>query len=312
MSSTAAHVDPRGSSAARASEPVPAQALSWWFDRRALPLAVGGLLLLASGLAHGGVWAVLGGPWEGPVTWRKPILFGISGGLTALSMGWVWSKLPYRRWDVPLAWSASLALVVEVGLIDMQRWRGVASHFNRTTLLDSVLYDIMGVLILWVTLIAADLLLRSFRQRVAVPRPMLLAMRAGLVFLVVSCLLGIWVTVNGELRLGQGLEPERFGAAGVPKFPHGAVIHAIQWLPLLAWAARRAGIAEKLQERLVMSATAGTGLLLLYALVQTLAGRSRVDATPAVAAIGVVGAACLVVPAVVTFMAGWCRRHSPT
>jgi hypothetical protein len=311
MSSISAHAEP-----ARCSTPPfeagSAQAESWWLERRAVPLAAGGLLLLVSGLAHAGVWAVLGGPWEGPVTWRKPILFGISGGLTALSMGWVWSKLPHRRWDVPLAWSASLALVVEVALIDMQRWRGVASHFNRTTLLDSVLYDIMGVLILWVTLIAADLLLRSFGQRVAVPRPMLLAMRAGLVFLVVSCLLGIWVTVNGELRLGQGLEPERFGAAGVPKFPHGAVIHAIQWLPLVAWAARRAGIAEKLQERLVMSATAGTGLLLLYALVQTLAGRSRVDATPAVAMIGVVGVACLAVPAVVTFMAGWCRRHSPT
>jgi len=312
MSSTAAHVDPGRDATPPVAEAVSARAKPWWLERRAVPLAAGGLLLLASGLAHAGVWVVLGGPWEGPVTWRKPILFGVSGGLTALSMGWVWSKLPARRGDVPLAWSASIALVVEVGLIDMQRWRGVASHFNRATRLDSVLYDIMGVLILWVTLVAADLLLRSFRQRVAVARPMLLAMRAGLVFFVVSCLLGIWVTVNGELRLGQGLEPDAFGVAGVPKFPHGAVIHAIQWLPLLAWAARRAGIGRRLQERLVVSATLGTGLVLLYALVQTLAGRGRFDAPPAVAVIGVVGVACLVVPAVVTFMAGWCRRHSPT
>lgn len=283
----------------------------WWQARRAWPLAVSGVLLVASGLAHVAVWAALGGPWEGPVTWRKPILFGISGGLTALSMGWVWSKLPERRWDVPLAGLTTIALVIEVALIDLQRWRGVASHFNRATLLDSVLYDLMGVLILWVTLVSADLMVRAFRRPMAVPRDTLLAIRAGLVFLVISCLLGIWVSVNGDLRLEQGLEPEQFGAAGVPKFPHGAVIHAIQWLPMLAWAARRAGLGEKRRERLVLSATAGTGLVLLYALVQTLAGRSRVDASPATAAILAIGVACIFVPVAVTGLAWLANRRSP-
>jgi hypothetical protein len=289
----------------------PADSSPWWHDRRAWPLAASGALLVASGLAHVAVWAVLGGPWEGPVTWRKPILFGISGGLTAVSMGWVWSKMPKRRWDVPLSWLTTIALVIEVALIDLQRWRGVASHFNRATLLDSVLYDLMGVLILWVTLVSADLLVRAFRQHVAVPRDMLLAIRAGLVFLVISCLLGIWVSVNGDVRLEQGLEPEQFGAAGVPKFPHGAVIHAIQWLPLLAWAACQAGISEKQRTQLVLSATVGTGLVLLYALVQTLAGRSRVDASPATAAILASGVACLVVPVIVTALAWLVGRRSP-
>lgn len=285
--------------------------MPWWHDPRAWPLAASGLVLVVSGLAHVAVWAVLGGPWEGPVTWRKPILFGISGGLTALSMGWVWSKLPERRWDVPLSWLTTIALVIEVGLIDLQRWRGVASHFNRATLLDSVLYDLMGALILWVTLVSADLMVRSFWQRVAVPRDMLLAIRSGLVFLVISCALGIWVSVNGEFRIEQGLEPDQFGAAGVPKFPHGAVIHAIQWLPMLAWAARRAGVSERVRAGLVLSATVGTGLVLLYAMVQTLAGRSRFDATPVDAAILAIGAACLVMPAAITALAWLANRRSP-
>lgn len=283
----------------------------WWHERRAWPLAASGVLLVASGLAHVVVWAVLGGPWEGPVTWRKPILFGISGGLTAVSMGWVWSKLPDRRWDEPLSWITTTALVIEVALIDMQRWRGVASHFNRTTLLDSVLYDLMGALILWVTLVSAVLMVRAFRQRLAVPGDMLLAIQAGLVFLVVSCLLGIWVSVNGDLRLERGLEPERFGVAGVPKFPHGAVIHAIQWLPMLAWAARQAGVGERQRLRLVLSATIGTGLVLIYALVQTLAGRGRLEASPATAAILATGIACLVVPAAVTAVVWLAYRRSP-
>ena len=71
----------------------------WWTDRRARPLAVLGAVMVASGLLHLPVWAVLGGPWEGPVTWRKPILFGISGGLTAISLGWVWAMLQLQWWD---------------------------------------------------------------------------------------------------------------------------------------------------------------------------------------------------------------------
>ena len=293
-------------SLAPASKPPP-----WWRDPRAAPLAAIGVTLVASGLVHVVVWAILGGPWEGPVTWRKPILFGISGGLTSLSLGWAWTKLPWRRGDGWLAASTAWALLVEVALIDLQKWRGVASHFNRDTLLDSLLYDAMGALIVWVTLVAIDLMIRSFRRHTALPADMLLAARAGLVLLVISCLLGIWVSVNGDLRQAAGLEPERFGAAGVPKFPHGAVIHALQWLPLLAWAARRAGLTERVRFRLVAAATAGSVLVLVYALVQTVAGRSRFDAPPALAAVLAVGTACLAVPAVVTALAWAVRRRSP-
>jgi hypothetical protein len=273
--------------------------VDWICDRRTRPLAVIGLLLVASGLVHLVVWAVLGGPWEGPVTWRKPILFGISGGLTSLSLGWAWSKLPWRRGDAWLAATAAWALLVEVAAIDLQAWRGVASHFNRSTPFDSVLYDAMGLLILWVTLIAIDLTIRFFRQPTALPADMLLAARAGLVLLVISCGLGIWVSVHGDMRVAAGLEPERYGAAGVPKFPHGAVIHALQWLPMLAWAARRAGITQHRRVWLVAAATGGTTLIGCFALVQTLAGRSRFDVTPVTGALLAVGVICLVVPAIV-------------
>jgi hypothetical protein len=258
-----------------------------------------GILLVASGLAHLVIWAVVGGPWEGPVTWRKPILFGISGGLTSLSLGWAWSKLPRRWGDGWLAASVAWALLVEVAAIDLQAWRGVASHFNRSTPFDSFLYDAMGLLILWVTLVAIDLTIRFFRQPTGLPADMLLAARAGLVLLVISCLLGIWVSVHGDMQVAVGLEPERYGAAGVPKFPHGAAIHALQWLPMLAWAARWSGYAEGPRVRLVASATLGTALLACFALLQTLAGRSRFDLTPFTGLLLCVATICLVVPAFV-------------
>jgi ABC-type dipeptide/oligopeptide/nickel transport system permease component len=137
---------------------------------------------------------------------------------------------------------------------------------------------------------------------------MLLAARAGMLLLLVSCLLGIWVGMHGEMRIDQGLDPTRLGAAGVPKFPHGVVIHAVQWLPVLAWALRRAGIATASRVWLVAMASAGSTLFLIYALVQTALGRSRFDTVPATAAILVVLLACLGVPVVTMTWAWLCGR----
>ncbi len=280
---------------------------AWWCETRAWPLVVVGVVLGASGLAHVAVWGVLGGPWEGAVTWRKPILFGISGGLTSLSLAWAFSRLARRRGDVVFAWATALALLVEVALIALQRWRGVASHFNRATPLDSALYDVMGWLILFVTLVCLDLTVRLLRRGpVGMSADMLLAARAGFVLLSVSCLLGIWASLHGDARAQAGLAPETLGAAGVVKFPHGAVIHAVQWLPALAWAARWAGIAARGRLRLVATAALGSALLLAYALAQTLLGRGRFDATPPLAGLLIVAMACLAVPAAIT-AAAWLR-----
>ena len=253
------------------------QSMPWWWDPRAWPLVMLGVLLIVSGVVHMLVWAIDGGPWEGPVTWRKPILFGISGGLTAISAGWAFAKLPQRRWDRLLAWSTAVTIAVEVALIDLQRWRGVASHFNRETPLDSFLYDAMGGLIIFVSLVLADRTLRILRGPAAFPPDMLLAARGGMVFLVISCVLGVWVSVNGDMRLAAGLDPERYGAAGVPKFPHGAVIHAIQWLPGIAWAARRVNLAAAARWWLVVAGTSAMALMLSYSLLQTLTGHARFD-----------------------------------
>ncbi len=288
------------------ASPPPTGSPRWWLDPRARPLALLGALLIVSGLAHVVVWGINGGAWEGPVTWRKPILFGISAGLTSLSLGWVWSKLPRRRWDSAIAAVTAWSLLVEVALIDLQCWRGVASHFNRATPFDSFLYDAMGVLILQVTLVVVDLTIRLFRTPADLAPDMLAAARAGLVLLVVSCGLGIWVSIHGDLQVARGLSPEVVGAAGVPKFPHGAVIHALQWLPMLAWGARRAGLSPRWRQRLVSAAIAGSVFILAYAILQTLAGRGRFDAPPPpIAALLVAGGLLLIVPWCVV-AAAWC------
>ncbi|RYE89910.1 MAG: hypothetical protein EOO75_11010, partial [Myxococcales bacterium] len=116
---------------------------------REVRLLVGlALALVASGLVHVGVWAVDGGTsMAGPVSWRKPIVFGLSSGVTTLSVAWLVSLLrasPGRaRWA--RLYAATMAL--EIALIDVQRWRGVGSHFNVATPLDGAVFAAMGVLI---------------------------------------------------------------------------------------------------------------------------------------------------------------------
>ena len=80
---------------------------------------------------HAAVYLVDGGPWEGPVSWRKPIVFGLSFGITVLTVSWFLTFLRLRK---ATAWFVvgvlALASLGEVFLISMQKWRGVASHFN--------------------------------------------------------------------------------------------------------------------------------------------------------------------------------------
>ncbi len=47
-----------------------------------------GALLAASGLLHLVVYAVDDRPWEGPLSWRKAVTFGLSFGLTLARRTW--------------------------------------------------------------------------------------------------------------------------------------------------------------------------------------------------------------------------------
>ena len=266
---------------------------AWWKNKQAKPLTYLGAVLVASGIIHLGIYFLYGGPWEGEVSWRKPILFGISAGLTSISMGWVWASLSRWEYDGFLSSTAAWALLIEVGLIDLQQWRGVASHFNRSTPIDSAIYNLMGLLIVWVTGVIIFLTVRSFIEPLSQPTPMVIAIQYGLLYLTISCLLGIVINISGDLRMQDGLPPSRFGVAGVPKFPHGVVIHALQWLPLFSWGAAWAHFSKSTQRRLILLASRASGLLLIYASIVTLLGRARFDAPPSLAVILYVAVAAL-------------------
>jgi len=240
------------------------------------PWMIAGWILAASGALHLLVQLGAPMPWEGPVSWRKPILFGFSSALTAWSLGWVLARVKPRRADQALAWVGATELVLEVALISIQAWRGVASHFNHSTTLDDSIQWAMTVLIFIVSLAVADLTWRCLAGFDDWP-DMRDAARWGMVLLAVSCVAGWIVSLAGEWRLSRGLSPSQWGQAGVPKFPHGAAMHALQALPIIAWMLNQAGLGVAARRKAVFAMGVMSLAWLGYATAQTLAGLGRVE-----------------------------------
>jgi len=231
-------------------------------------------VLLTSGLIHLVLLVILGTSWDGPVSLRKPALFGISGGLTTWSIAWLMTQLKPRKYDSVLSNLLAVGLLVEVALITVQCWRGVPSHFNHSTNLDAIFEFTMLGLILAATVAIVYLTFRT-RQLQAIEPSMALAIQGGMWLLALSCGLGFLTTALGELNMALGRRYELWGRAGVLKFPHGVALHAIQFLPLVAWIALR--LKVKNPSQLVQAFLSAQLFFLLYACWQTSQGRARFD-----------------------------------
>jgi len=100
--------------------------VSFWRRGRAVE-RVGylvGAVLLASGLIHFALLAISGGSWAGPLSLRKPTTFGLSFGLTLITVTWVTSFLKLRdraRNTILGVFTAACAL--ETALVSLQTWR---------------------------------------------------------------------------------------------------------------------------------------------------------------------------------------------
>ena len=64
-------------------------------NSRLISYVVGGLLIL-SGLVHLAMLLGDGGSWSGPLSLRKPTVFGLSFGITLITITWVTSFLSLR------------------------------------------------------------------------------------------------------------------------------------------------------------------------------------------------------------------------
>jgi hypothetical protein len=278
---------------------------SFWTDARGyqrLAYLVGAGLLVI-GLAHAGVWALAGGSASGPLSWRKPTTFGISFGLTTLTLGWVGSYLPVRR---TIGWIAAgllcAATSYEVAWVVLQHARGVPAHFNDTTALDERLFVLGAVMVAIAIGVIAAMTLAAV-VRTSAPAPMALAIRAGLVGLLAAQVTGVWMLLHGLALLDADADPlsqsmSTVGAAGSMKFAHAVPMHAIQVLVALAWLLSLSGLPQRRQLQLLALAVVGYAGLFGVALLRTTSGLAPVKLLDASTLLYLMATALLAAPVI--------------
>jgi len=221
-----------------------------------------GAFLIVVGLFHLGVFAVVGGAWRGPISWRKPTTFGLSFGLTLLTITWVASFLTLgeraRRFLLGLF---AVACVLEVALITLQAWRRVPSHFDLATPFDAIVARSLAIGGGALIAIVGAFAVVAFRANPGTPPSMRLAIRAGFIALLLALAVGATMIAEGMLRVFAGDQQGAYTIAGSLKPAHAVAMHGILILPALTWLLSLADWDEPRRVRLVWLAAAGYELL---------------------------------------------------
>jgi hypothetical protein len=252
--------------------------------------ALAQLLLLVLALA--GLWLdpriVTGAP-----AWLKPTKFALSTAIYMVTLTWVFTYLPnwprVRRFT---SRGTALVFIGEVGIIDLQAWRGTTSHFNVATPLDATLFAVMGIGILIQTVASGVVAVALWRQHFA-DRGIGWALRWGATLSILGALVGGLMTRPTEPQLAEARLSHRLPIAGAHtvgapdggpgwpvtgwstvhgdlRVPHFVGLHALQLLPFLAFLLRHR--RESARVGLIHGAAAAYGLLFAWLLAQALAG----------------------------------------
>lgn len=203
--------------------------------------------------------------------WIKPAKFGLSSAITCLTLAWIavylaaWPRV--RDWSCRV-FAASIAF--EIVIIDLQAARGTTSHFNVSTPFDKAAFVVMGISIatLWISM--AGMTYALFRQKVA-PDSWCWALRLGLLASLIGAAAGGFMLHQTPEQKSAG-DGHYFGAHtvgasdGGPGLPflnwstaHGDLrvahflgLHAVQFIPLMAWwLSRRKRLLESQRTQLV-------------------------------------------------------------
>jgi hypothetical protein len=261
------------------------------------PLTAGGLLMLAL------LAADLVGLWLDPrvitgmPAWLKPAKFAVSTAIYMSTLAWIFSYLPgWPRMRQTVGWMTALILVGEVAVINLQAWRGTTSHFNVGTPFDAVLFASMGLGILVQTGGGVAAAVALWRQPFA-DRALGWALRLGMAISLLGASTGVLMTRPTSAQLADARSGHRMtvagahtvgapdGGPGLPgtgwsvehgdlRVPHFMGLHAMQVMPLMAWAIAGLIAGESRRLRLVWVAAGSYGVFFVLLVTQALRGES--------------------------------------
>jgi hypothetical protein len=199
----------------------------------------------------------------GALVWIKPLKFALSVLAFVWTLGWLLADLPApaQRSVRRLSWGVALSMAVEQAAIFIQAARGTTSHYNVASVLDGLLFQLMGIFIALNTVLTVWALYLVWRHRPHGPAGYVWGVRLGLLlFLVGSVLGGMMIHLNqhtvGGPDGGPGLPGLGWSTrAGDLRTAHFLGMHALQVVPLLGW-----GWAHWVPRRAVLLTWVGAAL----------------------------------------------------
>ena len=239
----------------------------------------------------------------GAPAWLKPAKFALSVSIYCFTFVWLLGFVQNRARLVRLAGNLTVfGITVEMVIIILQAIRGTTSHFNMTTLLDTVLWMAMGAFIVLVWAMNLVLAILLMVQRMP-DRTFAWSLRLGVLISFIgmaSAFLMVGPTQeqlaalasHGQRIIGAHTVGAPDGGPGLPvvgwstvggdlRVPHFVGLHGLQILPFIGWwLARKSRMLARLREshRLALVWIAGMsylGMLLLLTR-QALRGQSLI------------------------------------
>lgn len=229
----------------------------------------------------------------GVPVWLKPAKFAISSAIYAATLVWLFRYIRiWPRFVCAMGRTVAGVLVLEVAIIYIQAARGTTSHFNVATLIDGILFGVMGTSIVVLWLASVGVLVALLKQ--SFPNAAWgWSLRLGLLISLLGSgagglMLHPTPEQKRELRAGRTSPsgghtvgaPD--GGAGLPgvgwstqhgdlRTPHFFGMHAFQIVPALGWLLTRRRRSKQVG---IVFATAASYLALLAILVwQALRGQ---------------------------------------
>lgn len=228
--------------------------------------------------------------------WLKPAKFAISTAIFSGTIAWLYGYLTVMpRLRVRLAWILSIALNLEVAIIDLQAFRGTTSHFNFTTTLNGVLFGVMGIGIAALWIASVGVFVVTMRQKFSSDPAWGWALRLGMFVTVLGAASGGLMLRSTPEQLAQHVRgghtvgaPD--GGPGLPgigwssdhgdlRIAHFLGLHGIQVIPFIAFVILRNRAAKRRKQAtpLVFLAAGSYLALILILTWQALRGESIVQ-----------------------------------
>jgi len=174
--------------------------------------------------------------------WIKPLKFLISDGIFLLTIGFLITLYPFSRRKKNIINNlSSFTIFFETAIIVMQGARGVKSHYNQSSVLDGVLFGIMGLLIAVNVIIMVLFVIETIRLKLNTKKSIQWAILLGFIIMI----FGSWVggQMIGQLSHNIGVAD---GGAGLPlvnwstiagdlRVAHFFGLHGIQLIPIFAF-----------------------------------------------------------------------------